>query len=257
MAALSELFASAVEFAESEFSFEELSMRVVCSKAAVTDFDLTGQVVWPSARVLGYYMHSLGSQGKLKQCHVLELGCGVGLAGLVAMRFADWVLMTDGVEEVVQLAERNIQLQQTLSKASGDKETKQQQTHLADSHATVLKWGAGEQSLQKLKEQYVKELEHLDVIIAADVIQWPNAVKPLIETVGQLFQWSKKPSLSFILAVCFRSQVIRSLFLEQVEAAQLKMQEIPLSSFIPESTLHTLLKQAPSSLHLFSLSVKV
>jgi predicted nicotinamide N-methyase len=59
---------------------------VLCSKSATTDFDLTGQIIWPSAIDLGRFIidNALLFKGK----NVLELGAGAGLSGIVAYQYA-------------------------------------------------------------------------------------------------------------------------------------------------------------------------
>lgn len=47
-----------------------------------TDHDLTGQIVWPAAKVLSWYIATNNDVFKNKV--VLELGAGTGLAGFVA-----------------------------------------------------------------------------------------------------------------------------------------------------------------------------
>ena len=53
--------------------------------AAAADYDLTGQILWPAARLLADYLaaHPQLLEGRRGAC---ELGAGLGLAGLTASR---------------------------------------------------------------------------------------------------------------------------------------------------------------------------
>ena len=68
----------------------------------------TGAAVWNAGAALADYLaaNPAAVDGKL----VLELGCGTGLCGLVASRLgAKAVLLTDGVDPVLERAQRNIE----------------------------------------------------------------------------------------------------------------------------------------------------
>ena len=56
-----------------------------CVSAATADYDLTGQILWPAARLLADYLaaHLQLLEGRRGAC---ELGAGLGLAGLTASR---------------------------------------------------------------------------------------------------------------------------------------------------------------------------
>lgn len=45
---------------------------------------------------------------------MLELGCGLGLCGLLTSRHAEEVVMTDGVDEVLTLCEANVERNRSL-----------------------------------------------------------------------------------------------------------------------------------------------
>lgn len=53
---------------------------------ACTDYDLTGQVIWPSSEALSKFI--IDNKEKFQGRTVLELGAGAGLAGIVAANFA-------------------------------------------------------------------------------------------------------------------------------------------------------------------------
>lgn len=90
------------------FFFGDVELKVLCSKAAVTDYDATGLIVWPASRVLAWY---LKQSDVVRGHHVLELGAGCGLTGLAAHSFgAASVTLTDGSADVVKLLNQTCSL---------------------------------------------------------------------------------------------------------------------------------------------------
>ncbi|MCO5590809.1 hypothetical protein L7F22_044784 [Adiantum nelumboides] len=65
------------------------------------DYDLTGQVVWPGAELFNKYI----AQGllSLSDLSILELGSGVGLAGLFCGRYCRKIVMTDHNNKVLEV----------------------------------------------------------------------------------------------------------------------------------------------------------
>ncbi|CAM9125419.1 unnamed protein product [Phaeothamnion confervicola] len=74
-----------------------------------TDFDLTGQVIWPISVYMGWFVARNRSLFAGKR--VVELGAGCGLSGLVASQFAAATALTDGNDVVLRLLERNAEAQ--------------------------------------------------------------------------------------------------------------------------------------------------
>jgi SAM-dependent methyltransferase len=93
----------------------------------------TGMAVWNSGLILTRLLERLEPILSPPPTSILELGCGTGLVSIAAdhlWKSAD-VMATDGNPDVVQLAQRNIQLN-----------CQQQQNNNGDKiHATVLPWG--------------------------------------------------------------------------------------------------------------------
>jgi predicted nicotinamide N-methyase len=89
------------------------------STAACTDFDLTGQVVWPAAHLLADYVTSPAGRAVVAGAAVLELGAGVGVAGAAAaVAGAASVLLTDGEDVVTRLLAVNAARMQAATGAS-------------------------------------------------------------------------------------------------------------------------------------------
>lgn len=70
------------------------------------DYDLTGQIIWPAARLLAEYL----SENCEQVAHVrdaCELGSGLGLAGLICGQFVPTVL-TDHNATVLEVLQKNV-----------------------------------------------------------------------------------------------------------------------------------------------------
>ncbi|THU68564.1 hypothetical protein C4D60_Mb08t05220 [Musa balbisiana] len=87
------------------FTFGSHSLDLLCLRSASTDFDLTGQLVWPGAVLLNNYLSE--NAGILKGCSVIELGSGVGVTGILCSRFCHEVVLTDHNEEVLEARSKN------------------------------------------------------------------------------------------------------------------------------------------------------
>ncbi|XVF04826.1 hypothetical protein REPUB_Repub05bG0118800 [Reevesia pubescens] len=58
------------------FTFGSHVLQLFCLQSASTDFDLTGQLVWPGAMLLNDYLSKNAEM--LQGCSMIELGSGVG-----------------------------------------------------------------------------------------------------------------------------------------------------------------------------------
>ncbi|CAL2256033.1 unnamed protein product [Prunus armeniaca] len=90
------------------FTFGSQVIELLCLQSASTDFDLTGQLVWPGAMLLNDYLSK--NAELLQGCTVLELGSGVGITGILCSRFCSKVVLTDHNEEVLKILKKNIEL---------------------------------------------------------------------------------------------------------------------------------------------------
>ncbi|XP_063040065.1 protein-lysine methyltransferase METTL21D [Engraulis encrasicolus] len=122
-----------------------------------------GHVVWDAAIVLAKYLETkafLKSNG-LASKHVLELGAGTGIVGLVAATLGAHVTLTD-LEDLQALLKKNINVNQSLISGSAT--------------AKVLKWG----------ENASDFLPPPDMILMADCIYYEQSVGPLVDTLKTL-----------------------------------------------------------------------
>ncbi|EYU35954.1 hypothetical protein MIMGU_mgv1a016462mg [Erythranthe guttata] len=82
------------------FTFGSEVLELYCLQSASTDFDLTGQLVWPGAELMNMYLSK--NSDMLRGCSVIELGSGVGITGIFCSRFCSKVVLTDHNDEVLK-----------------------------------------------------------------------------------------------------------------------------------------------------------
>ena len=145
-------------------NFEWPSVGSISIDQGVAGFGQTGQVVWNAGALLAEHMATRLPEGFFKGKHVLELGCGTGLPGIVAARLgASRLVLTDGTPEVIARAELN-----AAANLKG--------MPVAVSSQQLL-WG----------EVTGKDLAgKFDVLIASDVLYQSSGWRPLAQTVGEL-----------------------------------------------------------------------
>lgn len=134
----------------------------------------TGASVWNGENVaIKYLEKNLGSE-KLRGKTVIELGSGVGLSSLIASILgASEVVITDGNEDVLKLADENVQ-------------------NNLDLHSSIrtarLRWNTEDESAFKDKKW--------DYILASDVTYKKSAWTDLMHTISELSSAQTKTILS-------------------------------------------------------------
>jgi hypothetical protein len=152
----------------------DLAIDIWQSPAACTDPDLTGQILWPVSRLLSHYI-AASSSLLVQEKTVLELGAGgTALPSLTAHYCgARTVIATDGNEGVVlDLLRTNIQRHQRADDSSS--------AAAASLKCRQLQWGRRKHLFDPFQDTAVITI---DVVLAADVVQWPAVVEPLLHTV--------------------------------------------------------------------------
>lgn len=183
-----------------------------------TDHDLTGQIVWPVAELLGWCAGPrrrpslelirsacrfvVHREDLFRGKKVVELGAGCGITGLVAARVGACVhakpplrkgsgkgggihappCLSPSPRERVALTDGNEIVLELLQK-NAEKESARVETHTPPAGETrvechELSWGEDE-SHAAFREAFGAP----DVIIGADVVYWPSSVAPLVDTV--------------------------------------------------------------------------
>jgi len=163
-----------------------LTETLLAGKQACTDWDLTGQIVWPAAFQLAYFMHNPKYTDAFRGKRVVELGSGAGLSGFVAAKYASKVVLTDGNEIVMRLLDKNIDFVKTASPSS------------CPVAARRLYWGE-ETSVRELVEAHGVP----DVLCGADIIMWPNYTLTLMQTIAFFFSHNTNME-------CYVSYVVRA-----------------------------------------------
>lgn len=166
------------------FKFGSQVLQLYCLQAASTDFDLTGQLVWPGAELLNDYLSK--NADMLSGCSVIELGSGVGITGILCSRFCRKVLMTDHNEKVLKILKKNIE----LCDCSG-------------LQAEKLEWGNSDQLNHILDENP----GGFDLVLGADICFQQSSIPLLFDTVKQLLA-AGEAKCKFLLAYVSRAKVM-------------------------------------------------
>ena len=132
------------------------------SPAASTDYDLTGQVLWPGAQHLSKYI--LSNKDLIQDKVILEVGSGSGLCGLICSNIASKVILTDGNDIVLRLLEKNKPFGKNVEVA-------------------LLEWNDDAPAVNLARAGLPEKYE---VIIGADVVYWSSSIIPLFSTVNKL-----------------------------------------------------------------------
>lgn len=127
----------------------------------------TGVTVWLGSEIMSEYLQSYPTL--VRQKHVLELGAGLGLCGLIAHHLgARRVTLTDGDSEVLKRLRSNIQ-------SNARKNT----CHIIDCQQLI--WGQQQTAFAKTNGKY-------SVILASDCIYMTTSLNPFWQTVRSLLQ---------------------------------------------------------------------
>lgn len=168
--------------------------------------------------LLSHYLASQAGQAQIHHRSVVELGAGTGLPGVVAAHFADKVVVTDGNEVVLDLLNQNVA-------ALKDKDD----SNVCPASALPLVWGDRAQVQALLKHTGV-----VDVVVAADVVQWQAVLEPLLQTVKALL-WNseseQKPML--IVGIVNRASTTYDLFFELAREFGFTCHKVEASQYLP------------------------
>ncbi|GMH68517.1 hypothetical protein TrLO_g2283 [Triparma laevis f. longispina] len=160
-------------------------VEILSSPSAATDFDKTGEVVWPVSVLLAQFLLSYaGLRARIEDSEptsplrILELGSGVGLPSAAVLEyyagFKNRISLraSDGHEAFITTGEGEAGiLSRNLEK------------YEQNAKAIPLLWGKTQDVLNALPSY--------DVLFAADVVQWPAVVEPLAMTVHALLHPGK------------------------------------------------------------------
>ncbi|KAK1439513.1 hypothetical protein QVD17_05332 [Tagetes erecta] len=191
------------------FTFGSHVLQLLCLQSASTDFDLTGQLVWPGARLLNEYISN--NAELLQGCSAIELGSGVGVTGILCSRFCREVVLTDHNDEVLKILKKNIELHESSENPNSS----------AALSAEKLEWGNSDQ----LNHILQKHPEGFDLVLGADIYILQNSVPPLFDTVKQLLLQGKE-RCRFILAYVSRSKMMDVMVTKEAIGHGLQIREV-------------------------------
>lgn len=189
------------------FTFGSHVLQLLCLQSASTDFDLTGQLVWPGAMLMNDYISK--NTDKLHGCSIIELGSGVGVTGILCSKFCREVLLTDHNDEVLKILKKNVDLHATsesISKCSAKK----------------LEWGS-EDHISQISKQHAGGF---DLVLGADICFQQYSIPPLFDTVTKLFRLREVNGCKFILAYVSRSKSMDTLVINEAVRHGMQVSEI-------------------------------
>ncbi|KAI4287120.1 MAG: hypothetical protein L6R35_003624 [Caloplaca aegaea] len=165
----------------------------------------TGHRTWPAALYLASYL-CRGGKDYIENRSILELGAGLGFLSIFCARHlgAKHVLMTDGSDAVMALAQENV-------KENGVGQVVK---------TAILRWG--ESCVDDIipQEQNGTDSTQYDVVLAADILYDPKDFPALISTLEQLFR--RWPHLEVLVSTAVRTE---STFKSFVDACRKKMKQ--------------------------------
>lgn len=154
----------------------------------------TGLTTWQASKFLSEWC--LENKHLLRSKHIVELGCGVGLTGIVVCKACCPLsfTFTDGHNAVLNSLEENLR-----------------RNKVTECHTRVemLRWGDHESFVESCTA---------DVILGADLVYDPEVVPALVETLTALL---KKGGTAYI-ASTIRNPETRALFLSELDKAPLQ-----------------------------------
>jgi len=199
-----------------------LSVTVKTSSSASTDFDRTGEVIWPVSVLLAQFLVNYAPVAYSDRLRALELGSGMGLPSCALLKRNATIscLTTDGCPDYDE------PLGDNLSPFNPRGSRRQ------------LLWG------DRNDIRNCKKGGDFDFVFAADVVQWPAVVQPLALTVHALLYRSRKsaaetdrPPPTFYVGIVERDDgsLKRSLFRQLRELGFSAEREIDYSEYLPEN----------------------
>ncbi|KAM7528581.1 hypothetical protein LguiB_031991 [Lonicera macranthoides] len=193
------------------FTFGSEVLQLFCLNSASTDFDLTGQLVWPGAVLLNEY---LSKNADMLQGHsIIELGSGVGVTGILCSRFCHEIVLTDHNEEVLKILRKNIELHKSSSANST----------CAGLTAEKLEWGNSDH-LDHILQGHVGGF---DLVLGADIyILLQSSIPLLFNTAEKLLRVRGKGQCKFILAYVSRVKIMDIMVTSEATEHGLQINEI-------------------------------
>lgn len=189
------------------FTYGSQELQLLCLSSACTDYDLTGQLVWPGAVLMNTYLSE--HPETVKGRSLIELGSGIGITGILCSRFCKEVVLTDHNDEVLEIIKKNIETQSCAGNAD------------AVLTAEKLEWG----NHDHLSNIIEKHPTGFDLILGADICFQQSSIPCLFDTVEKLLRMQAN-KCRFILAYVSRAKVMDALVLKEAEKRGMLVKEV-------------------------------
>ncbi|KAF7014533.1 unnamed protein product [Triticum aestivum] len=189
------------------FTYGSQELQLLCLSSACTDYDLTGQLVWPGAVLMNTYLSE--HPETVKGHSLIELGSGIGITGILCSRFCKEVVLTDHNDEVLEIIKKNIEMQSCSGNAD------------AVLTAEKLEWG----NHDHLSNIIEKHPVGFDLILGADICFQQASIPCLFDTVEKLLRMQAN-KCRFILAYVSRTKVMDALVLKEAEKRGMVVEEV-------------------------------
>jgi hypothetical protein len=197
----------------------QVKVNVLASQQATTDYDLTGQVLWPVSVLLAHHVvnhlnESPSKAGSSAATTVIELGAG----GTAVPSFAaahccrvQLVIATDGNDNAVfELLSRNVDRHNSAVAVRDNDDRKRPVCPVI---ALPCLWGSPDhvRNILGMMASRFNEQKNRVVVVAADVVQWPAVVEPLLHTAKALL-WDSAEGGRLLLGIVNRASQTYNLF---------------------------------------------
>ncbi|XP_024313735.1 protein N-lysine methyltransferase METTL21A isoform X3 [Brachypodium distachyon] len=189
------------------FTYGSQVLQLLCLRAASTDYDLTGQLVWPGAVLMNTYLSE--HPETVKGCSIIELGSGIGITGILCSRFCKEVVLTDHNDEVLEIIKKNVEVQSCSENAD------------AVLTAEKLEWG----NYDHINNIIEKHPSGFDLILGADICFQQSSIPYLFDTVEKLLRM-QAGKCRFILAYVSRAKVMDALLPKEAEKRGMLVEEV-------------------------------
>lgn len=190
------------------FTFGSHILQLYCLHSASTDYDLTGQLVWPGAVLMNNYLSN--NTEILEGKSIIELGSGIGITGILCSKFCHEIVLTDHNDEVLDIIKKNMELV-SLSSCENS----------AILSAEKLEWG----NCNQIREIIEKHSSGFDLILGADICFQQSSVPLLFSTVAKLFE-IQGGKCKFILAYVSRAKIMDTIVLNECAKHGMKVNEV-------------------------------
>jgi hypothetical protein len=226
---------------------QQVNVNVLASQQATTDYDLTGQVLWPVSVLLAHHVVNLldeeasSEPGSPPATTVIELGAGgTAVPAFAAARCwqVQLIIATDGNENAVfELLRSNVDRHNSSLGAHDNGDTKRPACPVM---ALPCRWGSRThvRNILAVMSGQMSKQESRVVVVAADVVQWPAVVEPLLHTAKALL-WNSAEGGRLLLGIVNRATQTYNLFFAVAMRLGFHSRKVDVSAIFDDGTVPT------------------